>query len=63
MKDIVVELLERLKKNQETMKAVLDEYGNGVLILPNICPHDTTPHIEIYENQKLIDRIEKERIK
>ena len=55
---VALELLEALKRNQEAMKAVLDQHGNGVLISSDVCPHETTPHYEIYKNQKLIDKIE-----
>lgn len=56
--DHTEELLEALKRNQEVMKAIQEQHGNGVLILPAVWPHETTPHVEIYNNQKLIDGAE-----
>ena len=57
---VALELLEALKRNQVVLKAVQEQHGNSVLVLPDVCPHDTTPHIEIYDNQKLIDKLEGE---
>lgn len=54
---VALELLEALKRNQEVLKAVQEQHGNSTLILPDVCPHETAPHYEIYTNQKLIDKI------
>lgn len=56
--DYTEELLEALKRNQEVLKAVQEQHGNSVLILPAVWPHEITPHVEIHNNQKLIDKIE-----
>lgn len=55
---VALALLKALKRNREAMKAVQEQHGNSTLILPDVCPHETTPHYEIYANQKLIDKIE-----